>query len=180
MAESTADSTRLTEDGAELASEEYSFATMMEEVSDIAEATMEGKDLTLKIEVPETFPDRLVGGVLGIERALVGMLAYAARKARGTTVAFSVYAKEHDGFVHLLFSVRIAGGGMPADEAEGLAGFIASLKEDDGYAIAGKVQELEMAAVQLAYAGTTLQMVNEPEGDCELYFEIEQRVKAGE
>lgn len=185
MAESTADSTRLTEAGAELASDEYSFSTMMEEVSDIVEATMEGKDLTLKVDVPEAFPDRLVGGELGIERALVGMLAYAARKARGTTVALSVYAKEHDGFVHLLFSVRIAGGGMPAPEAEKLASFIASLEEEGGYAVAGQVQELEMTAVQLAYAGTALQVINEPEGDCELYFEIEQRIapqpqKAGE
>ena len=108
------------------------------------------------------------------------MLAYAARKTRSTTVALSIYAKEHDGLVHLLFSVHIVGGGMPAAEAKELASFIASLEEGGGRPVGDKIQELEMAAVQLAYAGATLQVVNEPEGDCELYFEIDQRVKAGE
>lgn len=176
MAENTADTSRLAVGSTTLAAEEYSFEDMMVEVNDIAEAMVEDEALTLETDIPHTFPDRLVGDVLGIERALFGLLAYAARKSDGVAVKLAIYGKEIEDRVHMLFSVHVSGGGMPKTEENKLAAFISGLEEGSDYIVGDTVQELEMAAVQLAIAGTKLQVVNTPGEECEFYFEIEQRV----
>lgn len=178
MAESTADSSRLVTGSVALSSEEYSFDTMVGDVSGIAEDMMEDKSLAFETDIPHTFPDLLVGDMLGIERALVGLFAYAAREADGGKVRFAIYGKEVEDHVHLLFSVRMSETGLTEADAANLAAFVAGLDEEDDYVVGGNVQELEMSAVQLALAGTKLHVVNTPGEECEFYFEIEQRTAA--
>lgn len=179
MAQGAVDSSRLAAGDQDLVVGEYSLEALVADVADIAKSMLEDKELDLQTDVPKTFPDRLVGDALGIERALIGLFAYAIRKADVNAVKLSVFGKQVEDTVHLLFSVRMNESAMTADEARSLEAFVSGLEEGHEYTVVGRVQELEMAAVQLALAGTRLHAVNEPGEECEFYFEIEQGVALG-
>lgn len=165
-----------TSDDFELTPEEYSLNMMVGDIEDIVMAMMQGKSFELETDVSPSIPDRLIGDALGIERTLIGLFAYTIRRAEGGAVMLSIFGKEFEGAVHLLFSVRVSGNGIAEDELADFASFVKGLEEEGDYSVGNTVQELEMAAVQLALTGSKLQIVNSPGEGYEFYFEIEQGI----
>lgn len=176
MIDNALDSSKLAAGTMERTFEEYSFRTLIEDVRETVDAMAQTEVPAFDADVPATIPERLVGDSTRIARILVGILAYATRRCEPGNVKLSVYGKSLGNVEHLLFSVHMSGCGIPEKEANDLASFVAGLEEGASHTIAKRIQELEVAAVLLAFMQSKLHVVNEPDEGCEFYFEIEQDI----
>ena len=137
------------------------------------------RGIAFETEVSPSVPDWLVGDARRIEQALIGTLAYVTRRPDVRNAKLSIYGKEHDGYEHLLFSVRADSQGMSEDEAQALAGFVSDMNIYGVFAVDEGIQDLEGIALMLGFMDSELHFVNEPGVSVELYFEIEQRLADG-
>lgn len=139
-----------------LQKEEYSFHDILDEVDAEVKPFAELGKVTFNKDIRSEIPDRLYGDKMHILQCLRTLLRCRLDVIDRGDMTFSVFAKEHDGKVHLLFSIRDNG---PKDSRES--------------------QKLRYRLVDgiLKLMDSGLHTLEEPEDGSENYFEIEQDIR---
>ena len=176
LIDGAADFSRSGTDDVPVASEEYSLTEAVTDACDIVSTVAAGEAYTIEVDVSPSIPERLRGDVRRIEQALVGIIAYVARRTDAKAVKLSAYGSVRETNAHVLISVKADGSGMAEEEARALSEFVANVEKYGVYTIDESVQELEGIALLLMFIDAKLHVVNEPEEGVELYFEIDQPI----
>ncbi len=176
LIDGAADFSRSGTDDVPLASEEYSLTEAVTDACDIVSTVAAGEAYTIEVDVSPSIPERLRGDVRRIEQALVGIIAYVARRTGAKTVKLSAYGSVRETSAHVLVSVKADGSGIAEEEARALSEFVANVEKYGVYAIDESIRELEGIALLLMFIDAKLHVVNEPEEGVELYFEIDQPI----
>ena len=178
MIDSAVDAALIAAGTIETKAEDYSLRTLVRELCETASTMAKAKRIEFTTSISSSAPDHLVGDAQRIERALIGLFSNVGNRMEGGSIKFSLFDKAVDDNAHLLFSVHANGYRLADDEMEYFMNFQSQLRENGNIAIsASEPHELETIAKLLMFLKSELHVVNGPGEECELYFEIDQKVK---
>ena len=113
----------------------------------------ENKHVKLQFDIAPTVPEKINGDEEQLTRVLNILLTAADERTKEGSISISLFGKEYDENVHLVFSVRDTGNGEAEVENVGIG--------------------LRLATALLKRMGSELKIINSPQNGTETYFELE-------
>ena len=176
-AEKISDASRIDAGIMGLDTEEYFFNDIIEKASEPVKKLTEEKNIAFKVNTAKDIPDKLAGDKKKITRILTELLLSACERTEAGTIELSVFSKVNDDKVHLLVSIKDTG--TPVSEELRKNIFDETYIDDpDEYDIKKNemrlINDLKFINNLLKVMGSELNIVLQPDGGSELYFEIDQ------
>ena len=177
MIDTTLDSAMISAGTMEVASEEYSLGSLVDDICETAQTIADVRGHAFSTDISAPTSGRFLGDAPRIERAAVGLLARVSSRLNGGEMKLSVFGKAIGNAGHLLFSVHANGFRLSDEEMRRITGFVSRIKSGEGAIAEDGVQELEAIAALLGYLDSELHVVNGPGDECEFYFELDQEAR---
>lgn len=170
------DASRLSVGNIEELLDEYLLSDVLTQIFDIAETMVEGLPVEILKDISPNLPNRLKGDISRVLRVLVQLLSDAVHYTEKGSIRFAIYGKTTDDKVHLLFSIKDSGGGIPEERLQELLNYIERIASHGTMGTVSNGHGLEVAACILAYLGSRLNVISSPGVGTEFYFEIDQEI----
>ena len=160
----------------ELQLEEYSLEELARTVYNRYNDRQALGQLELGCQLAPGLPRTLQGDCSKIRQILDNLLEYGIRYTDKGKVKLSVYGKAQGDKVHLLFSVKDTGIGIPKEEVGRLNKNFAEFAGQGSHALNSTELGLELSNGILQMMGSQLHAVSIEGQGSELYFEVEQAI----
>lgn len=155
---------------------EYDLSSLIHDVHNMISMKVEGKDLSIQLQVDENLPSKLYGDDIRLRQILVNLLNNAIKYTEKGTVTLSVSGKRIENGIRLCFEVTDTGIGIKEQDMNRLFQMFERIEESRNRNVEGSGLGMSIVVRLLQLMGSKLQVESVYGEGSTFSFEVDQEI----